>query len=140
MTNTIIAIAVNEVPGFARLTRSLVLTLREREFVIAARVLGASDPTIVRRHVLINLVSPVVVFASLRMSTAILTGATLSFLGLGIQPPIPEWGTMVSTARQYLVVAPHTFFYPTVAIFLTVVAFNLLGDALRDALDPTLRD
>jgi peptide/nickel transport system permease protein len=140
LTNTIIAIAVNEIPGFARLTRSLVLSLREREFVVAARVIGAGDATIVRRHVLVNLVSPIIVFASLRVSTAILGGATLSFLGLGIQPPIPEWGAMVSTARQYLAVAPHTFFYPTLAIFITVVAFNLLGDALRDALDPTMRD
>ena len=140
LVNTIIAIAVNEIPGFARLTRSLVLTLREREFVVAARVIGAGDLVIVRRHVLVNLVSPIVVFASLRVSTAILAGATLSFLGLGIQPPIPEWGAMVSTARQYLAVAPHTFFYPTLAVFITVVAFNLLGDALRDALDPTMRD
>ncbi len=138
--NTIIAIGLNEIPGFARLTRSMVLTLREREFVVAARVVGASDAEIVRRHVLVNLMSPIVVFASLRVSTAILVGATLSFLGLGIQPPIPEWGAMVSTARQYIATAPHTFVYPTLAIFVTVVAFNLLGDALRDTLDPTVRD
>ena len=136
LMNTTIAIAVNEIPGFTRLTRSLVLSLREREFVVAARVIGADDLTVVRRHILVNLVSPLIVFASLRISVAILAGATLSFLGLGIQPPIPEWGTMVSTARGYLAVAPHTFFYPTLAIFITVVAFNLLGDALRDALDP----
>ncbi len=138
--NTIIAIGLNEIPGFARLTRSMVLTLREREFVVAARVVGASDAEIVRHHVLVNLMSPIVVFASLRVSTAILVGATLSFLGLGIQPPIPEWGAMVSTARQYIATAPHTFVYPTLAIFVTVVAFNLLGDALRDTLDPTMRD
>lgn len=137
--NTIIAIGVNEVPGFARLTRAMVLSLRERDYVIAARVLGARDSYIVRRHVLVNLVSPIIVFASLRVSTAILVGATLSFLGLGVQPPIPEWGAMVSTARQYLATAPHTFLFPTLAIFITVVAFNLLGDALRDTLDPTLR-
>ncbi len=138
--NTIIAIGLNEIPGFARLTRSMVLTLREREFVVAARVVGASDAEIVRRHVLVNLMSPIVVFASLRVSTAILVGATLSFLGLGIQPPIPEWGAMVSTARQYIATAPHNFLYPTLAIFVTVVAFNLLGDALRDTFDPTMRD
>ena len=74
------------------------------------------------------------------MATAILVGATLSFLGLGVQPPVPKWGAMVSTARQYIATAPHTFVYPTLAIFITVVAFNLLGDGLRDALDPTLRD
>jgi len=140
LRNVIIAIAVNEIPGFARLTRSMVLSLRERDYVLAARVVGGSDMSIIRRHVLVNLVSPIIVFASLRISTSILVAATLSFLGLGIQPPTPEWGAMVSTARQYLSTAPHTFFYPTMAIFITVIAFNLLGDALRDVLDPTLRD
>ena len=140
LVNVIVAIGVNEIPGFARLTRSMVLSLREREYVTAARVLGAGDAHIVRRHVLVNMVSPIIVFASLRISTAILVGATLSFLGLGIQPPIPEWGAMVSTARQYIAIAPHTFLFPTLAIFATVVAFNVLGDALRDTLDFTLRD
>jgi peptide/nickel transport system permease protein len=140
LSSTIVAIGVNEIPGFARLNRSLALSLREREFVFAARVLGASDRVIVARHILLNLVSPLIVFASLRISTAILVGATLSFLGLGVQPPVPEWGAMVSTARQYIATAPHTFVYPTLAILITVVGFNLLGDGLRDALDPTLRD
>jgi ABC-type dipeptide/oligopeptide/nickel transport system permease subunit len=139
LLSVILAIAVTEIPGFARLNRSMVLSLRERDFVLAARVVGAPDHRILGRHVLLNLVSPLLVFASLRLSTAILVGATLSFLGLGIQPPIPEWGTMVSTARQYIATAPHTFLYPTLAIFATVIAFNLVGDALRDALDPTLR-
>ncbi len=139
LINTVIAIGVNEIPSFARLTRSTVLTLRERDYVTAARVLGARDTYIMRRHVLVNMVAPIIVFASLRVSTAILVGATLSFLGLGIQPPIPEWGAMVSTARQYIATAPHTFLFPTLAIFVTVVSFNLLGDALRDTLDPTLR-
>lgn len=140
LRNVIIAIAVNEIPGFARLTRSMVLSLRERDYVLAARVVGGTDLTILRRHILVNLVSPIIVFASLRVSTSILVAATLSFLGLGIQPPTPEWGAMVSTARQYLSTAPHTFFYPTMAIFITVIAFNLLGDSLRDVLDPTMRD
>ncbi|HLY90466.1 MAG TPA: ABC transporter permease [Acetobacteraceae bacterium] len=140
LTSTIVAIGVNEIPGFARLNRSLALSLREREYVMAARVLGAPDRVILGRHVLLNLISPLIVFASLRMATAILVGATLSFLGLGVQPPVPEWGAMVSTARQYIATAPHTFVYPTLAIFITVVGFNLLGDGLRDALDPTLRD
>jgi peptide/nickel transport system permease protein len=139
LRNTIIAIGINLVPGFARLTRSLVLSLREREFVVAARVVGATDQQILAKHVVVNLISPVIVFASLQIATAILVGATLSFLGLGIQAPTPEWGAMVSTARQYLGTAPHTFVYPTLAIFVTVVAFNVLGDALRDTLDPTLR-
>ncbi|MCC6705374.1 MAG: ABC transporter permease [Thermomicrobiales bacterium] len=137
LLNIIIAIGINEIPGFARITRSLVLSLREREFVTAARVAGSSGPGIVRRHIFVNLVSPITVYASLQVSTAVLVGATLSFLGLGIQPPIPEWGTMVSTAREYLAIAPHTFIYPTLAIFITVISFNLLGDGLRDALDPT---
>lgn len=140
LINVIVAIGINEIPGFSRLTRSMVLSLREREFVTAARLIGARDTEIVRRHILVNMVSPIIVFASLRISTAILVGATLSFLGLGIQPPIPEWGAMVSTARQYISIAPHTFFYPTLAIFITVVAFNLLGDSLRDTLDPTMLD
>lgn len=139
LLSVIVAIGVTEIPGFARLIRASVLSLREREFVLAARVIGASDASILGRHVLLNLISSLVVFASLRMSTAILVGATLSFLGLGIQPPIPEWGAMVSTARQYIATAPHTFLYPTLAIFAAVVAFNLLGDALRDTLDPTLQ-
>jgi len=137
LLNIIIAIGINEIPGFARITRSLVLSLREREFVTAARVIGADNVSIVRRHIFINLVSPITVYASLQVSTAVLVGATLSFLGLGIQPPTPEWGAMVSTAREYLAIAPHTFVFPTLAILVTVVSFNLLGDGLRDALDPT---
>jgi peptide/nickel transport system permease protein len=140
LVSTIVAIGVNEIPGFARLNRSIVLSLRERDFVIAARVLGAPDHLVLGRHVLLNLISPLIVYASLRVSTAILVGATLSFLGLGVQPPVPEWGAMVSTARQYIATAPHTFVYPTLAIFISVIAFNLLGDALRDTFDPTLRD
>jgi peptide/nickel transport system permease protein len=136
--STAIAIGVTEIPLFVRLNRSMVLSLREREFVVAARVLGAPDRVIVGRHVLLNLISPLIVYASLRISTAILIGSTLSFVGLGVQPPVPEWGAMVSTARQYIASAPHTFVYPTLAIFVTVIAFNLLGDALRDALDPSL--
>ncbi len=140
LISSIVAIGTNEVPGFARLNRSMVLSLREREFVMAARVVGAADRTILVRHVLLNLASPLIVYASLRISTAILIAATLSFLGLGVQPPIPEWGAMVSTARQYIATAPHTFAYPTLAILVTVIAFNLLGDALRDTFDPTMRD
>lgn len=139
LISVIVAIGTTEIPGFARLNRSIVLSLRQREFVLAARVIGAPDWLILGRHVLLNLVSQLVVFASLRISTAILAGATLSFLGLGIQPPLPEWGAMVSTARQYIATAPHTFVYPTLAIFAAVIAFNMLGDALRDTLDPTLR-
>lgn len=140
MLNIVIAIGINEIPGFCRITRSLVLSLREREYVAASRVIGANNVHIVRRHILINLISPITVYASLQVSTAVLVGATLSFLGLGIQPPTPEWGAMVSTAREYLAIAPHTFVYPTLAILVTVVSFNLVGDGLRDALDPTTRN
>ncbi len=138
--NTIVVIGVTEIPGFIRLTRSSVLSIRERDYVGAARALGARDGRIMSRHVIPSMVSPIVVFASLRIATALLTGATLSFLGLGIPPPKPEWGAMISTARNNLRVAPHTFFVPTAVLFLAVMAANLLGDALRDTLDPTLRD
>lgn len=138
--NTIVVIGVTEIPGFIRLTRSSVLSIREREFVSAARALGARDGRIMARHVIPSMVSPIVVFASLRIATAMLTGATLSFLGLGIPPPKPEWGAMISTARNNLRVAPHTFFVPTAVLFIAVISANLLGDALRDTLDPTLRD
>jgi len=140
MLNIVIAIGINEIPGFCRITRSLVLSLREREYVAASRVIGANNRHIVRKHILINLISPITVYASLQVSTAVLVGATLSFLGLGIQPPTPEWGAMVSTAREYLAIAPHTFVYPTLAILITVISFNLVGDGLRDALDPTTRN
>lgn len=138
LLNIIIAIGVNDIPGFARITRSLVLSIREQEYVTAARVTGANESYIMRRHVLINLISPLTVYGSLQVSTAVMAGATLSFLGLGIQPPTPEWGAMVSTAREYLAIAPHTFIFPTIAILITVVSFNLVGDGLRDALDPRL--
>lgn len=140
MLNIVIAIGINEIPGFCRITRSLVLSLREREYVAASRVIGANNVHIVRRHILINLISPITVYASLQVSTAVLVGATLSFLGLGIQPPTPEWGAMVSTAREYLAISPHNFVYPTLAILVTVISFNLVGDGLRDALDPTTRN
>lgn len=140
MLNIVIAIGINEIPGFCRITRSLVLSLREREYVAASRVIGANNVHIVRKHILINLISPITVYASLQVSTAVLVGATLSFLGLGIQPPTPEWGAMVSTAREYLAISPHNFVYPTLAILVTVISFNLVGDGLRDALDPTTRN
>ncbi|MCL4544136.1 MAG: ABC transporter permease [Chloroflexi bacterium] len=140
VTNVIIAIAVNEVPGFVRLIRASVLSLREREYVTAARALGATDRRILVHHVLRNALSTIVVYASLRVPVAILVGATLSFLGLGVQPPAPEWGTMLSTARQYVDTAAFTFLFPTAAILVTVLALNFVGDGLRDALDPSSSD
>jgi len=138
--NTVIVIGVTEIPGFIRLTRSSVLSIREREYVVAARALGASDGRIMFRHVLPSMVSPIVVYASLRIATAMLTGATLSFLGLGVPPPNPEWGAMISTARNSLRVAPHTFFIPTFVLFVAVISSSFVGDGLRDTLDPQIRD
>jgi len=138
--NTVIVIGVTEIPGFIRLTRSSVLSIREREYVVAARALGARDARIMLRHVLPSLVSPIVVYASLRVATALLTGATLSFLGLGVPPPNPEWGAMISTARNSLRVGAHTFFIPTFVLFLAVISASFLGDGLRDTLDPQIRD
>ncbi len=138
--NTMIVIGITEIPGFIRLTRSSVLSIREREYVVAARALGASDVRIMIRHVLPSMVSPIVVYASLRIATALLTGATLSFLGLGVPPPRPEWGAMISTARNSLRVAAYTFFIPTFVLFTAVISASFLGDGLRDTLDPQIRD
>ncbi len=107
---------------------------------MAARATGASDGRIMFRHVLPSMVSPIVVYASLRIATAMLTGATLSFLGLGVPPPNPEWGAMISTARNSLRVAPHTFFVPTFVLFVAVISSSFVGDGLRDTLDPQIRD
>jgi len=122
-----------------RLVRGSVLTLRESEYVAAARALGASGPGLVARHVLPNLMPTVIVYATLFMANAILVEAALSFLGLGVQPPTASWGLMVSTGRDLLLVAPHVATIPGVAIMVAVLGFNLLGDGLRDALDPRLR-
>lgn len=137
--NAMIAVGIESIPAYVRLTRASVLSLKEREFVEAARALGAGNLRILAHHILPNVIAPVIVFASLNLSTAILTASTLSFLGLGPQPPTSEWGAMVSASRGYLRVAPHLMLFPTLAIFVTVLAFNFVGDGLRDALDPRLR-
>lgn len=126
-------------PGVARLVRSLVLSLREREFVLAARAVGAADGRILARHILPNCLGPVIVAFTLGMGTAVMAEASLSFLGLGAQPPEPSWGSMISHGKDYLRSAPWLTFFPGAAISFTVVGFNLLGDALRDALDPKAR-
>jgi peptide/nickel transport system permease protein len=122
-----------------RLVRGSVLSLREAEYVTAARALGAGGVGLVARHVLPNLLPTVIVYATLFMANAILVEAALSFLGLGVQPPTASWGLMVSTGRDLLLVAPHVATIPGVAIMVAVLGFNLLGDGLRDALDPRLR-
>jgi peptide/nickel transport system permease protein len=124
--------------GYARVVRGIVLGLREHEYVVAARAVGGSDAHILRRHILPNVVSPVVVLASLEMGQLILALAGLSFLGLGVQPPTPEWGTMLNDGRVFLLTAPQLMIYPGVAISLVVLGLNLLGDGLRDLLDPRL--
>lgn len=132
----IIAVAAYSVPTFARVMRGSVLSVRTREFVEAARAAGVRDATLLVRHIFLNSFAPVLVYATLLMGGAILTAAALSFLGVGVAPPTPEWGAMISTARTYMRQAPHVILGPGVAIFLTVLAFNVLGDAIRDALDP----
>ena len=133
-----IAIGIVATPAIARLTRAQCLTIREREFVAAARVIGASPLTIVGRHVWPNVTAPIIVQATLLVATAILTEASLSFLGVGVKPPTATWGSMLRTGSQYLEVAPWLAFAPGVAIFATVLAFNFVGDGLRRALDPRL--
>jgi peptide/nickel transport system permease protein len=137
--NVILAIAVVYTPIFARVVRGPVLSLKEREFVEASRALGAPAGRIVGRHILPNLASVVVVQTSIALSWAILTEASLSFLGLSAQPPTPSWGAMLNEGRQNLELAPHLAVFPGLAIMLAVLGFNLLGDGLRDALDPRQR-
>lgn len=139
LTNVMIAVGIRSIPSFARITRSMVLSLREQEFVQAAGALGAGHPRILFGHILPNSMSPLLVFSSMQVATSILLAAILSFLGLGVQPPTPEWGKMVSDGRAYLMEAPHVSLFPGLAIFVTVMGFNCVGDGLRDALDPRMR-
>ncbi len=138
--NTTLAVGIWAMPAFARVVRGQALALKEREFVLAAHAIGVSTPGIIWRHILPNIIAPVLVFSSLYMANAILLEAALSFLGLGIQPPEPSWGLMVATGRDFLRTAPHVATIPGLAIMLAVLGFNLLGDGLRDALDPRLRN
>ena len=137
--NTTLAVGIWGVPAVTRMVRGSVLALRETEYVGAARALGAPAPAVLRRHVLPNVLPGLVVYATLFMANAILLEAALSFLGLGVQPPTASWGLMVSTGRDVLLVAPHVATVPGLAIMVAVLGFNLLGDGLRDALDPRLR-
>ena len=139
LTNVVFAVALFSVPTFARIARASVMNAREEEYVTAARALGARDGRIIARSILPNVLSPILIYASLRLATSILTAATLSFLGLGAQPPIAEWGAMISDARTYLYSARSLSVIPGVGIVVTVLAFNLIGDGLRDALDPRSR-
>jgi len=139
LTNLMIAVGISAIPEYVRITRGSVLSLKEREFVVAARVIGCRGPAIIFRHILPNVMAPVIVLATLGMAAAIITGSALSFLGLGIKPPTPEWGNMLAEGREFLQHAPWVAFCPGAAIMLTVLSINLLGDGLRDALDPRMR-
>ena len=138
MVNVIIAVAIFSIPTFARLVRGNTLALKHLTFVEAARSIGASDRTIIMRHIFPGTIAAVVVYFSLRIGTSIITAASLSFIGMGAQPPTPEWGAMLNEARADMMTSPHVAVFPSLAIFLTVLAFNLLGDGLRDALDPKI--
>jgi peptide/nickel transport system permease protein len=139
LKNTVISIGISMVPLYIRLVRGCVLTVREQVYVEAARAVGTRDLSIFLRHILPNVMVPITVQTSLGMGTAILFAAGLGFLGIGVQPPMPEWGAMLGSGRAYLFNAPHVATFPGVAIFFSVLSFNLLGDGLRDALDPRFR-
>ena len=139
MFNLILALSIGGWVGYARLVRAQVLATREREFVEAARALGASDWRVVTRHILPNMIQPVIVQAAIGMAGAILAEATMSFLGLGVPLPAASWGSMLNDGRSHLFDAPHLVLFPAVAVMLAVLSFNFIGDALRDYLDPRAR-
>lgn len=139
LLNLILALSIGGWVGYARLVRAQVLAVREREFVEAARAIGAGDLRIFVRHILPNILQPLIVQAAIGMAGAVLAEATLSFLGLGVPPPAASWGTMLNDARPFLFDAPHLVVFPAIAVMLCVLSFNFLGDALRDYLDPRTR-
>jgi ABC-type dipeptide/oligopeptide/nickel transport system permease subunit len=138
LQSALIAIAIVTIPVYARVVRASVLSVKEQEYIEATRALGASHFLILLKHILPNAVPPLIVAATLGIASAILDAAALSFLGLGAQPPMAEWGTMLGSERNQVFTAPHLVFFPGIAIMITVLAFNLLGDGLRDAIDPRL--
>ena len=138
LTNALLGITITFIPQYARLTRASVLSLKEQEFITAEQAVGAGPLRILFGHILPNAITPIIVQGTLGIGTAILDAAALSFLGLGAQPPQPEWGQILSESRNYVFTSPHLVFYPGIAIMLTVLGFNLLGDGMRDALDPRL--
>lgn len=140
VVNATIAISIWSIPSFARMIRGRVLQIKEEEYITAIRSLGASDFWILTRHVLKNALPTIIVIATMRMANSILSIATLSYLGLGVPQPTPEWGGMISSAKQYMYEAPYLIIIPGIAIIITVICFNILGDKLRDILDPSLKD
>ncbi|MGE7092341.1 nickel transporter permease [Lysinibacillus sp. NPDC048646] len=139
LQNALIAIAIINIPNFGRLIRSKVLSVKEEEYIVAAKAIGMRDMRILFSHILPNSMTPVIVQGTLAIATAIIEAAALGFLGLGAQAPAPEWGKMLADARIYLLNAPWTMIFPGLAIMLTVLGFNLMGDGLRDALDPKMK-
>ncbi|WP_213023863.1 nickel transporter permease [Brevibacillus reuszeri] len=139
MVNVMIAIGIFSVPTFARLSRSSVIAIKDKEYIEAVKAMGGSHFHIIVKHVIPNSIAPIIVLSTMRIATAIITAAGLSFLGMGAQPPTPEWGAMLSTGREYLRVAPHVSTMPGLAIMFLVLGFNMLGDGLRDALDPKMK-
>jgi ABC-type dipeptide/oligopeptide/nickel transport system permease subunit len=139
ITNVIISVGVSTIPVYIRLTRGLVLSVKGEEYIEAAKALGKSSISIIGRHVLPNIFHPIIVQSTYHIGWAILVAAGLGFLGLGVPPPIPEWGSMLGSGRAFIFSHPHLTYFPGIAIFLAVLGFNLVGDGLRDALDPKLR-
>ncbi|WP_040205736.1 ABC transporter permease [Neobacillus jeddahensis] len=138
LVNVAIAISIWSIPSCARIVRGSVLSIKEKEYIMAMKSLGASDLRIMVKHILPNATAPIIVFATMRMATAILSTASLSYLGLGAQPPTPEWGAMISQGQAFMWTSPHLTIIPGIAIMLTVFAFNVVGDGLRDAIDPNM--
>jgi peptide/nickel transport system permease protein len=139
LTNAVIAVAISSIPNFARVVRASTLTVKDQEYVEAARCIGAKSPHIIAQHIFPNVLAPIIVQATLGVGTSIILAAALSFLGLGVQPPTPEWGSMLSAARTHMRDYPYMVAFPGLAIMVTVLALNLFGDGLRDALDPKLK-
>ncbi|CAM4436452.1 nickel transporter permease [Paenibacillus phoenicis] len=139
LQNALLAIAIVNIPTYGRLVRAKVLSLKNEEYITAARAIGMKNSAILLRHILPNSLTPIIVQGTLGIATAIIEAAALGFLGLGAQPPTPEWGKMLSDSRQFIATAPWTVVFPGISIMLTVLAFNLMGDGLRDALDPRMK-
>ncbi len=139
MFNLVLALSISGWVGYARLVRAQVMAVKEREYVEAARALGASDLRVLVRHILPNIVQPLIVQAAIGMAGAVLAEATLSFLGLGVPPPTSSWGVMLNDARSHLFDSPHLVVFPAIAVMLAVLSFNFIGDALGDFLDPRTR-
>lgn len=140
LTNVMIAVGISSIPQYARIVRASIISLKDQQFVEASRAVGSKNSTIIFKHLLPNTLAPIIVQSTLGVASAILAAAALGFLGLGLEPPRPEWGAMLSDGRHYLRDFPHMTTFPGLAIMVTILSLNLLGDGLRDALDPKLKD